>query len=229
MMQKRKGARRHHLRKISNWVMWDMNFVRNLILDGILARSLKYVPWQVTGGYDRRCVYTDGDIEDLRVEDLEELAKLDPQFQSNDNKKPRLSLKISLPNKKADRSSSTGTGIDSPSKKSGIASTKIQFPLSQSEYTKLLLDTEYERDVQTTNALAQDILDKSAAVNDAKLPGMQRTRDEQMERIKELINDNHAVMKELEEAYAVAKERREEVRVALGESTCLALGVEGDS
>jgi hypothetical protein len=37
-------------------------------------------------GYDRRCVYTeDGDVEDLRLEDLVELAKLDDsQSQKND-------------------------------------------------------------------------------------------------------------------------------------------------
>ena len=50
-------------------------------------------------GYDRPCVYTDGDIKDLGMADLVRLAKLDP----NDvgvgvgivpNKKPRLSIKL---------------------------------------------------------------------------------------------------------------------------------------
>ena len=63
----------------------------------------------------------------------------------------------------------------------------------------------------------------------ANLPGMHRTRDEQMERINELIQQNHEVTRELEEAYVIAQKRREEVRVALGESTCLALGVEEDT
>ncbi len=36
-------------------------------------------------GYDRRCVYTeDGDVEDLRIEDLVELAKLDDSQSQND-------------------------------------------------------------------------------------------------------------------------------------------------
>ena len=36
-------------------------------------------------GYDRRCVYTeDGDVEDLRIEDLVELAKLDDNQSQND-------------------------------------------------------------------------------------------------------------------------------------------------
>ncbi len=35
-------------------------------------------------GYDRRCVYTeDGDVEDLRIKDLAELAKLDDQSQND--------------------------------------------------------------------------------------------------------------------------------------------------
>ena len=47
-------------------------------------------------GYDRRCVYSDGDIEDLRVEDLERLAKLDP---NNNKTKPRLSIKLNAKSK----------------------------------------------------------------------------------------------------------------------------------
>jgi hypothetical protein len=43
-------------------------------------------------GYDRRCVYTeDGDVEDLRIKDLVELAKLDDQSQNDCNVKGRQS------------------------------------------------------------------------------------------------------------------------------------------
>lgn len=160
------------------------------------------------GGYDRRCVYADGDIEDLRLTDLENLSKLDPNY-----KKPN-----------------SANASDAPNSGSSKSAKKINFPASQSEYTKFLLDSEHQRDVQTTQNLARDILAKSAEVDDlvAKLPGMNRTRQMQMERIEELIKSNHDVTRELEEAYGVARERREEVRVALGESTCLALGVEED-
>lgn len=161
-------------------------------------------------GYDRRCVYSDGDIEDLRLEDLEQLAKLDLMWPLNSNSQKQTDKK------------------DDPKSAKSLA---VNFPLTQTEYTKLFLDSEHQRDVQTTQTLAQDILAKSAAVNDlvAKLPGMNRTRHMQMERINELIKENHDVTKELEGAYVVAQKRREEVRIALGESTCVALGVEEDT
>ena len=179
-------------------------------------------PHDLSNGYDRRCVYTDGDIEDLRLEDLQELAKLDP----NNSKKPKISIKL-----KVSKSATDGGGSkDTPKDNTTSTNTEpdIKFPLTQEQYTKLLLDTEHQRDVQTTQRLAQDILSKSAAVDDlvANLPGMDRTRQMQMERINELIKSNHEVTRELEEAYVVARERREEVRIALGESTCFALGVE---
>jgi len=173
-------------------------------------------------GYNRRCVYSDGDVEDLRLEDLEELAKLDP---NNKLKKPRLSIKV--------KTVTTTTDNDNNDTATAATNTKpnIKFPLAQSQYTKLLLESEHQRDVQTTQILAQDILAKSAAVDDlvAKLPGMQRTRKMQMERIDELIRANHDVTRELEEAYRVAHEKRELVRKGLGETTCLALGVEEDT
>ena len=117
--------------------------------------------------------------------------------------------------------------VDNPNSNS-TGKPKVHFPLTQAEYAKLLLDSEHERDVRTTHLLAQDVLAKSAAVDDlvAKLPGMNRTRQTQMERINELIESNHAVTRELEGAYVAAKRRREEVRAALGEGTCRALGVE---
>ena len=166
----------------------------------------------IENGKTRRCAYTDGDIEDLSMEDLEQLAKLDP---NNNKPKPRLSIKLS----KSDSKEVDNT----PSKKYAV-----NFPLTQEKYTKLLLDTEHQRDVQTTQNLAQDILTKSAEVNDlvSKLPGMDRTRDMQIELINKLTQENHKVGKELEDAYVVANKRREEVRAALSESTCLALGVD---
>ena len=108
---------------------------------------------------------------------------------------------------------------------------KKAFPMDQKDYTKLLLDTEHQRDIQTTSGLANDILAKSKEVDDlvANLPGMDRTRDQQLRRINELITSNHAVSKELDEAYVTAKEKREKVRAALEESTCLALGIEEEA
>jgi len=118
---------------------------------------------------------------------------------------------------------------------SGDAQTSSQkkkaFPMNQKDYTKLLLDTEHQRDIQTTSGLANDILAKSKEVDDlvANLPGMDRKKDQQLRRIKELITSNHAVSRDLDEAYVTAKEKREKVRKALEVSTCLALGVEEEA
>ena len=171
----------------------------------------------IENGLDRRCVYSDGDIEDLSIDTLKELAKLDPKNNNNNNNKPKPRLSIKLNTKSKQKAEDTP-----PQKKD------IKFPLTQEQYTKLLIETEHERDVQTTQHLAQDILAKSAKVDElvSKLPGMDRTKEKQMKRINELIKENHSVTKELEEAYTVANKRREEVRAALEESTSLALGIE---
>ena len=170
----------------------------------------------IENGLDRRCVYSDGDIEDLSIDTLKELAKLDPKNSNNNKPKPRLSIKLNAKPKQQAKE-------DTPPKKKDI-----KFPLTQEQYTKLLIETEHERDVQTTQHLAKDILAKSAKVDElvSKLPGMDRTREMQMKRINELIKENHSVTKELEEAYVIANKRREDVRAALEQSTSLALGIE---
>ena len=108
------------------------------------------------------------------------------------------------------------------------STSKVRIPLTQEEYTQFLIDTEHQRDIQTTQRLAQTILNKSEQVDNlvAGLPGMHRTRDMQMERIEELLVQNHQVAKELDEVHVLAKERLQEVRKVLGETTFLALGVE---
>mmetsp|Transcript_11744 Transcript_11744/g.18008 ORF Transcript_11744/g.18008 Transcript_11744/m.18008 type:complete len:368 (-) Transcript_11744:17-1120(-) len=166
---------------------------------------------------DRRCVYNDGDVEDLSLEELQRLAKLDPK----NKKKPKISIKLKV------KQASQG-GEDDGMKEDSTASKKIRIPLTQEEYTQFLIDSEHQRDIQTTQNLAQQILQKSAEVDNlvARLPGMDRTRDMQMKRIEELLERNQQVAKELDEAHIVAKKKLEEVRKVLGETTCLALGVE---
>ena len=101
-------------------------------------------------------------------------------------------------------------------------------PRNEKEYIDFLIQSEQQRDAEKSQLLAQDVLDKSAAVDDlvANLPGMNRTRQMQMERIEELMRSCHSVARELEEAHIVAIKKREQVREALEECTCLALGVE---
>ena len=172
----------------------------------------------VGNGKDRRCVYNDGDIEDLSLEELQRLAKLDPK----NVKKPKISIKLKVKQPSQDNKD------DDTKEDSTTSSNKVRIPLSQEEYTKFLIDSEHQRDIQTTQHLAQQILQKSAEVDNlvARLPGMDRTRDMQMKRIEELLERNQQVAKELDEAHAVAKKKLEEVRKVLGETTCLALGVE---
>lgn len=167
---------------------------------------------------DRRCVYNDGDVEDLSLEELQRLAKLDPKNKS----KPKISIKLKVKQQTSQDDKDDGTKGDSTTSK------KIRIPLTQEEYTKFLIDSEHQRDIQTTQHLAEQILQKSAEVDNlvAKLPGMNRTRDMQMKRIEELLEKNQQVAKELDEAHRVAKKKLEEVRKVLGETTCLALGVE---
>ena len=172
--------------------------------------GLKTTP--IDQGKDRRCVYSDGDIEDLSLADLEQLVELDP-------------------NNKRKRTLPTSTRESTSKMSDPITIAAANFPRTEKDYIQLLLQSEQQRDARTAHLLAQDILTKSAMVDDlvAKLPGMGRTRQMQMELIEKLIKSNHDVTRELEEAYAVAKERREEVRVALEECTCLALGVEEET
>mmetsp|Transcript_23318 Transcript_23318/g.35738 ORF Transcript_23318/g.35738 Transcript_23318/m.35738 type:complete len:377 (+) Transcript_23318:121-1251(+) len=171
---------------------------------------------------DRRCVYNDGDIEDLSLEELHRLAKLDP---NNIVTKPKISIKLKV---KQTTAQDNEDGATTKEEDSTTAPKKVRIPLTQEEYTKFLIDSEHQRDTQTTQHLAQQILHKSAEVDNlvARLPGMDRTRDMQMKRIEELLERNQQVAKELEEAHAVAKKKLEEVRKVLGETTCLALGVE---
>lgn len=176
-----------------------------------------------TDGHDRRVLYTDGDMEDLSLENLKELAKLDPNFNDQKMKKPRLSIKLKLKS-----ASSRETKKKEENEPPSPSPSKIKLPQTQEQYANLLHQHENERDIQITQHLAQDILTKSKAVDNlvAKLPGMGRTRDDQMKLIEELMEKNHVVAREVEEAYDLALARREEVRVALDESTSLALGVE---
>lgn len=159
-------------------------------------------------------------MEDLSVDDLEKLSKLDPQHVA---KKPRLSIKLKL-NKTNSKSDDGEPKIEStPSNIPNIP----KIPRTESEYIKLLHQYELERDTATTEQLAQNILAKSAAVDNlvARLPGMDRTRSMQMDRIEELIDMNEAVAKELEETYQLATQRREDIRGALEKHTCSALGL----
>lgn len=163
-------------------------------------------------------MYTDGDMEDLSIEDLQNLAKLDPKHSM---KKPRLSIKLKL-------NRSNSSAADEVEVERDISnSTRPKIPRTEGEFIKFLRKYELECDTRTTQQLAQNVLTKSAEVDNlvAKLPGMDRTRQVQMDRIEELIDMNQAVAEELEETYKLATIKRDEVRDALEQHTSLALGL----
>lgn len=101
-------------------------------------------------------------------------------------------------------------------------------PKSREEYVKLRAMNEMKIAMNVTKAQAENILSKSAALDDlvAALPGMHRTKDEQMERIQELLDENAKVDEELRLAYKEAENKRNEIRLALQRVTCKALCIE---
>ena len=75
-------------------------------------------------------------------------------------KKPKISIKLKVKQPSQDNK-------DDDTKEDSTTSTnKVRIPLSQEEYTKFLIDSEHQRDIQTTQHLAQQILQKSAEVED---------------------------------------------------------------
>lgn len=96
------------------------------------------------------------------------------------------------------------------------------------DFIRIHAKIEMEKDVELVSRLASQVLEKSADINTrvSTLPGMNRTRTEQLKLIEKLIEENKAVEKELDEQYALAKERREQVRKVLRERTGEALGID---
>jgi Subunit 21 of Mediator complex len=104
-------------------------------------------------------------------------------------------------------------------------------PQRREDMARIHARIEMEKDAELVTKLASDVLEKSDKINESvsSLPGMQRTRTQQMEYIATLLQQNKEVAADLEESYAVAKERREKVRQFVRGNTCNALGiVEGD-
>eukprot|EP00550_Attheya_septentrionalis_P011985 CAMPEP_0198303758 /NCGR_PEP_ID=MMETSP1449-20131203/57056_1 /TAXON_ID=420275 /ORGANISM="Attheya septentrionalis, Strain CCMP2084" /LENGTH=205 /DNA_ID=CAMNT_0044006265 /DNA_START=356 /DNA_END=973 /DNA_ORIENTATION=- len=108
-----------------------------------------------------------------------------------------------------------------------VANAAGSLPKTREEYFKMKAKSEMLEDTKLVTRVAQQILAKTEAVDELveKLPGMDRTKAQQMERIQQLLDQNHAVSKELESAYEEAERKRNEVRTKLGEVTCDAIGI----
>ena len=84
-----------------------------------------------------------------------------------------------------------------------------------------------EKDVELVRSLASTVLEKSADIDKrvSEVPGMNRTREDQMRHIEELLQSNKVAMEELEGAHALALERRQQVRAFIHDNSCAALGI----
>jgi Subunit 21 of Mediator complex len=85
-----------------------------------------------------------------------------------------------------------------------------------------------EMDAELVKKLAGIVLEKSANIDDrvSNLPGMHRTREQQMAYIEELLHENQVVSDRLQQAYDNASQRRALVRKFVKDFTCEALGIE---
>ncbi|VEU34842.1 unnamed protein product [Pseudo-nitzschia multistriata] len=84
-----------------------------------------------------------------------------------------------------------------------------------------------EKDADLVRAVAATVLEKSADIDRrvSELPGMHRTRKEQLERIEELIEKNKDTAARLEDAYRRAEHQRTKVRAFVRDHTCRSLGI----
>lgn len=108
-----------------------------------------------------------------------------------------------------------------------IAKNKGNPPKNKEEYTKLKARIEMEKFKAIVEKHSTDVLQKSANVDDlvSALPGMSRTKKEQLERINELLTLNQSLDKELNDAYIQAEKQRNEIRSILDRVTTEALGI----
>jgi len=101
-------------------------------------------------------------------------------------------------------------------------------PLRRDEYIKLVANAERDEDTDLVKRLASTVLEKSQAVDESvlNLPGMGRTKCEQMTLIGRLLEENRETECELAKALAEAANLKNEVRSLLRETTSKALGIE---
>mmetsp|Transcript_20578 Transcript_20578/g.40773 ORF Transcript_20578/g.40773 Transcript_20578/m.40773 type:complete len:255 (+) Transcript_20578:69-833(+) len=180
------------------------------LLEGLSAKSFPRAFDVMEPDYDSFILaYVSKDPYAMEL--VERFAKLDAESNvANDDKGDPA---MTTPNKpKNEKSGIVGDGV----------------PRTEKEFVEFLIRAERQRDTEIVQQLARDVLAKSDAINEmvANLPGMYRTRQMQMKRIDELLQSCHSVARELEDAHRIATEKREEVRKALEECTCSALGVE---
>lgn len=100
-------------------------------------------------------------------------------------------------------------------------------PKQREDFLRIHKKIEMQKDAELVKKVASTVLEKSADIDRkvSSLPGMHRTRTEQMKLIEELIGKNRETAKKLEEAYVRAEEQRKKVRAFVRDHTCEALGI----
>ncbi len=103
-------------------------------------------------------------------------------------------------------------------------------PQQREEFLRIHRKLEMQKDAELVKKVASTVLEKSADIDRkvSELPGMHRTRTEQMKLIEELIETNRLTSMKLEETYVRAEEQRTKIRAFVRENTCQALGIVED-
>lgn len=100
-------------------------------------------------------------------------------------------------------------------------------PKKREEYARIFAKIESLRDAALVKRLADTVLEKSKNINERvdRLPGMDRTKSQQMEYIKELLKKNQDVVMKLEKMFDQAKRKKGYARQYIRNNTCSALGI----
>jgi hypothetical protein len=100
-------------------------------------------------------------------------------------------------------------------------------PTKTADFIRIHSRLEIEKDALLVAELARRVLEKSAKIDErvALLPGMDRTKQQQMEYIEELLQKNNDAYQRLTVAYKRAGEQREKIRQHIMQNTSSALGI----
>lgn len=100
-------------------------------------------------------------------------------------------------------------------------------PTKREDLVRIHAKVEMEKDAELVKKLASTVLEKSMDIDRqvSALPGMHRTRAEQMQYIEELLKKNRQASEKLEDVYNHALDRRAIVRKFVRDNTCAALGI----
>lgn len=100
-------------------------------------------------------------------------------------------------------------------------------PQQREDFLRIHKKVEMEKDAELVKKVASTVLEKSADIDRrvSSLPGMHRTRTEQMKLIEELIGKNRNTARILEDTYNRAEKQRKKVRAFVRDHTCESLGI----